>query len=46
MQSSSPSENVYCHIYEDVRPIVPIPWKGAQGWRTLAPDQVEALELL
>jgi hypothetical protein len=23
---------VYCHIYEDVRPIKPHPWRGSQGW--------------
>lgn len=23
---------LYCHIYEDVREIVPFEWKGCQGW--------------
>lgn len=24
--------NLWCHIYEDVKPIIPIPFKGKQGW--------------
>jgi hypothetical protein len=31
--------DLYCHIYEDVRPIEPIPWKGKQGWATV-PQEV------
>jgi hypothetical protein len=22
----------WCHIYKDVMPIEPFPWKGSQGW--------------
>lgn len=27
--------DLYCHIYEDVRPIQPFPWKGVQGWKVV-----------
>lgn len=26
-------DDLYCHIYEDVRPIEPFDWKGSQGFR-------------
>lgn len=26
---------IYCHIYENVIPIEPFPWKGTQGWKKL-----------
>ncbi len=26
---------LFCHIYQDVTPIIPFEWKGSQGWRTL-----------
>lgn len=28
-------KRLYCHIYEDVRAIVPFEWKGTQGFQTL-----------
>ena len=28
-------KELWRHIYEDVRPIEPLPYKGAQGWRKL-----------
>lgn len=28
-------DGLYCHIYENVIPITPIPWKGAQGWKSV-----------
>lgn len=27
--------DLYCHIYEDMRAIEPIPFKGQQGWKKL-----------
>lgn len=29
-------DGLWCHIYENVKPIKPIKWKGSQGWRTVA----------
>jgi hypothetical protein len=37
---------LYCHIYEDVTPIKPFPWKGSQGWRTVPSDIRNKIELL
>lgn len=34
---------LYCHVYTNVRPIVPIPFKGQQGWRTI--DDISTLDL-
>lgn len=31
--------NLYCHIYEYVRPIDPFHWKGSQGWKRLKEDE-------
>lgn len=32
------NEKLYCHIYEDVRPIKPFEWKGCQGWKKVDAD--------
>lgn len=32
--------NLYCHFYDNVRPIDPIPWKGKQGWATVPEETV------
>jgi len=29
---------LYCHIYKDVRPIVPFEWKGCQGWSEVSDE--------
>lgn len=29
---------LYCHIYEDVQPIVPFDWKGTQGWKEVSQE--------
>lgn len=37
-------KELYCHIYENVRPIKPMPWKGSQGWgmvSTFVESQIE-----
>lgn len=26
-------KKLWCHVYEDVQKIKPMPWKGSQGWR-------------
>lgn len=38
--------DLWCHIYEDVKPIKPFPWKGTQGWTTLTDSQINKIELL
>lgn len=38
--------DLYVHIYMDVQPIVPFPWKGSQGWRTLGPEDKAKIKLL
>lgn len=38
--------DLYCHIYEDVKPIVPIPWKGSQGWKTVDPEFIKTIKFL
>ena len=35
-----------CHIYENVRPIKPIPWKGQQGWKILDETIWEQIEFI
>ncbi len=39
------NESLYCHIYEDVQPIIPIPHKGKQGWCTAKPELLEQIKL-
>lgn len=38
--------DLFCHVYEDVRPIEPIPIKGAQGWRKLSPEFISQIKYL
>jgi hypothetical protein len=33
---------LFCHTYEDVSPIVPMPWKGSQGWKEV-PWEIKGL---
>lgn len=35
--------DLYCHVYEDVRPIIPFPWKGKQGWTELTAAQKQLI---
>lgn len=28
-------KRLWCHVYEDVQPIVPFEWLGSQGWSTV-----------
>lgn len=35
--------DLYCHIYQDVRPIKPIAWKGSQGWRTVEQEIINKI---
>lgn len=38
--------DLYCHIYKNVRPIKPIPWKGTQGWKTLSQEDISKIEFI
>lgn len=37
------NQRLYCHFYEDVRPIVPFPWKGCQGWSEVSENLVKSI---
>lgn len=37
-------KRLYCHIYSDVRPIIPFPWKGTQGWKEVSLDVVKQIQ--
>jgi hypothetical protein len=36
---------LYCHVYEDVKPIKPIIWDGKQGWTNVSQDLIRSIEL-
>lgn len=38
--------DLYCHIYENVRAIKPLPWKGSLGWRKLDQGIINQIEYL
>lgn len=38
--------NLYCHIYEHVHPIVPVPILGTQKWKRLSQEFIDNLQLL
>lgn len=38
--------DLYCHIYEDVKPIKPFSWKGVQGWKIVEQDIISKIEFL
>lgn len=37
---------LYCHFYENVQPIEPIPFKGQQGWKKLDQDFISKIKTL
>ncbi len=37
---------LFCHVYENVHPIMPIPWKGKQGWSTVPKSVLEQIIIL
>jgi hypothetical protein len=37
---------LWCHIYENVHPVKPFPWKGSQGIRQVTPDQRKLIEII
>lgn len=38
--------NLWCHIYENVRPIEPFEWKGSQGWRKLDEETINKIKTI
>lgn len=39
-------QTLFCHIYENVRPIIPFPWKGCQGWAEVTDELKNTIEYL
>lgn len=37
---------LYCHLYEDVKPIKPFPWKGSQGWKKLDRETIDKIQII
>jgi len=37
---------LYCHIYANVRPIVPFDWKGVQGWKKVDQKTINQIKYL
>ena len=40
------NSGLWCHIYEDVKPIKPFAWKGCQGWKKLDQETINKIEYL
>lgn len=38
--------NLWCHIYEDVKPIQPFPFKGHQGWTKLDKETFDKIHYI
>lgn len=38
--------DLWCHFYENVRPIEPFQWKGSQGWKKLSTDEIAKIKFL
>lgn len=36
-------EGLFCHIYEDVKQIEPLPWKGSRKWKEVPPEVKKAI---
>jgi len=37
---------LYVHVYENVRPIKPFPWKGKQGWKKVPQEIINQIEFI
>jgi len=37
--------DLWCHVYEEVMPIVPFPWLGSRGWKILTNADKTKIEL-
>lgn len=38
--------DLYCHVYEDIKPIEPFAWKGSQGWRKLDRETISKIKFI
>ena len=43
-EQKTKTRRLYCHIYQDIVPINPLPFKGGQGWQKLSANQVEKIK--
>lgn len=39
-------DGLYSHVYKDVTPIEPFPWKGSQGFRNVTKEERSKIKLL
>lgn len=39
-------EGLWCHVYEDVKPIKPFDWKGSQGFREVTSEEKKLIEII
>lgn len=39
-------KRLYCHVYQDIQPIKPFDFKGAQGWRKLNKNIIDKIEII
>ena len=39
-------QGLWCHIYDNIRPIAPMPYKGQQGWKKLPESIWDTLEFI
>ena len=37
-------KRLWCHVYADIRPIKPFPFKGGQGWKRLTDEQIQKIK--
>lgn len=38
--------DLWCHVYEDVKPIIPFKWIGSQGWREVHNSVIDTIQYL
>lgn len=38
--------DLWMHVYSDVTPIEPFPWRGQLGWKTLTPEDKAKIKIL
>lgn len=36
---------LWCHVYEDVKPIIHMPWHGCQGWKKLEEEFISKIQI-
>lgn len=38
--------DLFCHVYDNVRPIKPFAWRGTQGWKEVNPEIKNQIQFL